>query len=73
MSDFLKTRSYEVKLIDNLEYYNVDGLTDVFLSFSPDYNICNIDARKNTIKALFLDNVDTLENMNKKDLNKLRN
>ena len=54
--NFIKENDYEVTLINNMKKHNIDGLTDIFISFSQNYDINKLDARENVIKLLFLDN-----------------
>lgn len=54
LSDFLIGENYEVVLFDDLKKHNIDEMTDVFVSFSKDYDIDSLDARRNVVKVLFL-------------------
>ena len=55
LSDFLIGENYIVELFDDLQKHNIAPLVDVFVSFSKDYDIDKLDARRNVIKVLFLD------------------
>lgn len=55
LSDYLVGEKYEVELFDDLLKHNIAGLVDVFVSYSKDYDIGSLDARRNVIKVLFLD------------------
>ena len=70
LADFLISEDYEVELFDNLQRYNIASLTDVFVSFSKDYDIDKLDVRENAIKVLFVDGSlyeshDSLDEKNK--------
>ena len=64
--DYLNEKGYNSQLEFDVSNFNVSEDVDIIISFTNDYNIKNINARRNIIKILFLDetsyNLDNITN-----------